>query len=104
MQMLRKMLREYSSIALYFNLIVYLLQKCMDGLYVMLFGCVLMALNFIPTGPSPLTPWLHRFVFTASILFTMHAKGIYQQIHRVLQLLLDLVIQSKVIYVSGMLV
>ena len=35
---------------------------------------VLMALNFIPMGPSPLTPWLHRFVFPASILFTMHAK------------------------------
>ena len=65
---------KYTSIALYFNLIVYLLQKWMDGLYVMLFGSILMALNFIPMGPSPLTPWLHRFVFPASILFTMHAK------------------------------
>ena len=32
---------KYTSIALYFNLIVYLLQKWMDGLYVMLFGVFL---------------------------------------------------------------
>ena len=44
-------------------------QKCLDGMYVVVIGYVIAAVNFLIMGPSPLTPWMNRLVPSQTMSF-----------------------------------
>ena len=46
----------------------FVLQKSLDIWYVVAFGYAIAAVNFFIMGPSPLAPWLERFVVYSSLL------------------------------------